>query len=677
MPTTTPTKPQAGNRQPPPTIRQRAAVYRQHARNAHHHTRGVQKQTAPFIGMGLLVLASTALNAAKDATAADAEILGSTAAVCVVVAVVAATQMRKRLDDKKALHRGVLFVGAAASWLTATTAWGLSWNAVGLLAAVGTVLSLHWGRKHRIPDTLPAAPVKAAVQPHLYEQMWAAMLNVNTELAGTRLESREVIGSGERYVLRLIPGKHTYGQILGMLEKIRGGLELRPHEDLIIERHPVLAASNLQLTIVTKSPIKDSVLWPGPDAFNPKTGRVALGPFTDGEGVASWRVYTDNSLWGGYLTGSTGSGKSRMFESIAMSVAASTTHPTVVWFMDGDEGASSALLADHADHKALDAELTDARAMFAGALLLMKVRRAENIYFGWEGFTPTADRPGVLIFLDECHLIFADSDLRAMAAEIARRGRKVGVNIVAASQVGTLDAFGGAGVPHSDALRSSLRAGNGVILRSLTNNTKQVFNVDIDPTQFPDMPGYAYYVAAKGSAERTAPFRGYYVTDALKKQWPDRIEWRSLSVEEGNAFGPDYARRMDLADESREEALAMIKAMKAGTWNHSFTGLQRIVPQPEGQVFKVAQVPVWDPAAFAPARKLRPRDELHQSHVKVLAQIQHGVNRTGAIAKAVELTDRQVYNLLQQLVNDFGLVKTTDVQGQYALTEEGASSAVS
>ena len=678
MPTTTPTKPQAGNRQPPPTIRQRAAVYRQHARNAHHHTRGVQKQAAPFIGMGLLVLASTALNAAKDATAADAEILGSTAAVCVVVAVVAATQMRKRLDDKKAMHRGVLFVGAAASWLTATTAWGLSWNAAGVLAALTTALSLHWWGKHRIPNTVPRP--KAAPQPRTdgepYSELWDQHLGASDSLAGTRLESHDTIDSGDRYVLRLVPGKQTYTQVLGLLEKIRTGLFLLPNEDLIIERHPVLAASCLRLTIVTKSPIKDSVLWPGPAAFNPQTGRVDLGPYTDGEGVASWRVYTDNSLWGGYMTGSSGSGKSRMFESIAMSVAASETHPTVVWFADGDEGASSPLLAEHADHIAVDPELEQARGMFAGALLLMRLRRAENRVFKLEGFTPTADRPGVLIFVDECHVLFDDQTLRAMAAEIARRGRKVGVNIVAASQVGTLDAFGGAGNGPADVLRGSLRAGNGVILKSLTNNTKDVFKVDIDPTQFPDMPGYAYYIAAKGSTERTAPFRGYYVTDKLKQEWPQRIQWRSLSVAEGNAYGPEYARRAEIAEESLDEALNYIEAMKSGR-GHRFATLQRLEPQPEGQVFQVAQIPTWDPAAFAPARKLRPRDELHQSHVKVLAQIQHGVNRTGAIAKAVELTDRQVYNLLQQLINDFGLVKPTDVQGQYALTEEGASSAVS
>lgn len=682
MPTATKTE----AKQPPLTMQQRTEVYRararkagQYGRAAHQHTKGVHKQVAPFAGMGLLVLASAALNAANAASAADAEILAGTAAVSIIVAVVAGTRMRKRSTDRKALHRGLAFLALAAGWLTCTTASGLSWNATGFLAVTGSLLSLYWWRLHRIPNQAPAAPAPRAeaksTHTH-YARMWAEQIGNSGDLAGTRLESHETIDAGERYVLRLVPGKNTYGQVLGMLERIRSGLELNPDEDLIIERHPVLAASNLQLTVVTRSPIKESVQWPGPDAFNPQTGCVNLGPYTDGEGVASWRAYTDNSFWGGFITGGTGSGKSRMIESIAMSLAASETHPTVVWFIDGDEGASSVLLADHADHTALDEEMTQARDLLKGALGVMRLRRAENVANKWEGFTPTTDRPGILIIIDECHLIFADDDLRAMAAEIARRGRKVGVAILGASQLASLDAFGGAGKPNTDALRSSLRAGNGVILRSNTNSTKDIFKVDIDPSQFPAMPGYGYYVASKDSGARTAPFRGYYVTDQLKKVWPDRILWRSLTFGEGNAYtltaGSDYAKRGEQAEESREEALAWIEAVKAGRAQPAsvLSTLQRMTAA-TAPVLQVAQIPVWDPEQFAPARKLRTRDELHRSHVAVLAQLAAGVDRTGAIAKAVELGERQVYNLLQQLINDFALVEPTQTQGQYRLTEAG------
>jgi hypothetical protein len=665
---------------PPLTIRQRADLYRQHARTAHNYTRGVQKQAAPLAVMGLLVAASAVLNAAKQASAADAEILGGTAAVCVVVAVVAGVVLKRRLDDRKTLVRAIGFVTMCAGWLTYTTTFGLTVDAAAVLAGVGSLLSLHWWRTHRIPNRIPAPPPARVPEPKpadKYVDLWAQRI-ANGDLAGTTLTDHEPIEAGERYVLRLVPAKQTYTQILGMLERIRSGFDLRPDEDLIIERHPVLPASCLQLTIVTRSPIKESVQWPGPSAFNPETGCVALGPYTDGEGFASWRAYTDNSLWGGFLTGGTGSGKSRMVESIAMSLAASETHPTVVWFIDGDEGASSALLVDHADHKALDEELMQARDILTGALGVMKLRRAENVANKWEGFTPTEDRPGILIIIDECHIVFAHDDLRKMAAEIARRGRKVGVAIIAATQIATLDAFGGAGKENTDALRSSLRAGNGVILRSNTNSTKDVFKVDVDPSQFPALPGYGYYVASKDSGARTAPFRGYYVTDELKEEWPDRIHWRSLTDGEGNAYtlaaGTNYAERGTLADESREEALAWIEAVKSGKAMPAEHRLRttRFEPAVVQPAFDVPQIPAWDPAVFAPARKVRPRDELHRSHAAVLAQLEQGVKRTGQIAEAIGLSDRQTYNLLQELINEFALVEQAEVQGRYRLIRETA-----
>jgi hypothetical protein len=56
----------------------------------------------------------------------------------------------------------------------------------------------------------------------------------------------------------------------------------------------------------------------GPRAFNPETGLINLGPFSDGEGFATWKLFTKDSMWGGFICGSTGSGKSRTIESICM-----------------------------------------------------------------------------------------------------------------------------------------------------------------------------------------------------------------------------------------------------------------------------------------------------------------------------------------------------------------------
>lgn len=676
MPTAPSTK--QADKRPPLTMRQKALLARQHARTAHTVTRGVMPSVAPVAAMGLLVAASAALNAATQATDADSAILGSTAATCVVVAVVAAHQFKQRLDDKKSLQRARLFLVASSAWLVETTAFGLNLNAVAILGLIGSVLSLHWWRQRRIPNVaVPIAaggsvPKTAEPEADVYTALWAERLGRDGSLAGSRLIDPKGIRSGVRYTLSLLPGKQTIDTATGMHEKIKGALDLLPDQDVIIEQHPSRPASFLHLTVVTRSPIKESALWPGPAAFNPETGRIDLGPYADGEGTASWRLYTEDSIWGGFIAGDPGSGKSRTFESLALAAAAAETHPTVVWFADGDEGASSPMLKEFADHIAVDAELDQAYAMFAGALLIMQVRRAENTVNGWSGFTPTADRPGLLIFIDECHVVFADKRLRVMAAEIARRGRKVGVAIVAGSQVVTLDAFGGAGNEGADALRLSLRAGNSVCLKSSTANTKEVFGVEFNPAKFPDLPGYGYRISGKGDTARTAPFRGYFVDKPALKTWPGKISWRSLPGGEANVYGPEYVTRRDLAEEFQADKALWIAEMKAGRRRPSAQQIQRLAPRAEGEVFQVAQIPVWDPERFAPARRIRPRDELHRSHVAVLAQLADGNDRTGRIAAAVELSERRVYSLLQELVNDFGLVRATDIQGQYELAEEPA-----
>jgi hypothetical protein len=600
-------------------------------------TTGIKAQAAPHAAVALLAVAAAATHSAAEVSGEQATVAMIVAGAAVVLAIAVATKLGQRIACRKSKARLRAFLVIAGTWLTTVTVTGVGMGAVAILAAMVYAVSLHWWRVRRIANPVPGAAAPAVVDVDRYAELWAENLGAKGKaLEGSRLTQPKVIDSGIRYVLALVPGKHTQEGVTSIIRQVRNGLLLLPEQDLLIEQHPALDESFLRLTIVTRSPIAGKVDWPGPDAFDAATGCIALGPYADGIGTATWRVYSDNSMWGGYLTGSSGSGKSRMFECLALALAASISHPTVVMFVDGDEGASSPMLARHADHTALDERLEQARAMLAGALLLMQVRRAENIAYGWEGFAPTEERPGVMIFIDECHLIFADEKCQAMAAEISRRGRKVGVNIIAASQVATMDAFGGAG-NGADVLRSSLRAGNAVILRSTSNNTKTVFGVDLDPTKFPELPGYGYYVAAKG-AGRTAPFRGYCLDDDARAYWPARITWRSLNEGEGNAWGHGYAQRREAAAAAREDALARIAAAKAG---HGVARPQARPAATDG--LPVPTFPIWTPPAPAAAPSLT------DSQQAVLDAIRDGITSAQAISEAVGLSRSQVYNLLGDL----------------------------
>jgi hypothetical protein len=681
-----PTKPSTGGKpadRPPLTMRQKALLARQYARTTHRHTKGSQKQVAPVAAMGVLVLASAALTAAKAATDADAAILGGTAATCVVIAVVAAHQFRHRLDDRKSVQRGIAFVSVCAGWLTTTTMIGLSLDAVAVLAALGAALSLHWWHKKRIPNTAPmtAAPTLVAEsKADQYVARWNEFVACpGGQLPGSKLESPERINAGWRYVLRLVPGKQSIAGLMSSMELLRGGLGLTLEQDLVAEKHPVFAQPAVLLTVVTKSPIKDAHEWPGPESF--RDGYVDMGPFVDGEGHARWKVYTQDRMVGGYIQGGSGAGKSRLIEAIVMPIADSQTHPTVIWFGDGQGNSSSPMLMKHADYSARTHEQIG--QMVVCAQLIMELRQDENGLDEEVGFTPTDDRPGLLVVIDECHKPLSKIEnpeqaegLQYLEATIAREGQKVGVQLLLASQESTLGAFGGAGNA-AEMLRSNLLMGNGVMMRSKDANARQVFKVAEDPSQFPALPGYALLIDPEEGA-RTAPFRGYHLTDRLRKFWPDRIRWRELDIGSANAAGMTYIMRRELADLAREEIRRRVEARRNGT--HLGPQIDRIFNAANAarggdgaemvDVPPVAQFPVWDPNTD----RIRTR-EMHDGHRKVLDALRVGFRGPSPIAEATGYSVRRVHQLLDELMDEFGLVERvlnpdgSSRHGEYRLAE--------
>lgn len=636
----------------------------------------MRARRAPHAAVGALVVAAAASRLAATLTGEEAQVAAWTAGTAFVIAVVAATLVRRTVFDKSARRRAYAFAAVAVVWLGAVTANGLTVGAVGVLMAIGYGLSMHWWRTNPLPmlDTTVVEPVRTAG----FADLWADNVGASDGcLPGTTLTGEETIKAGIRYVLKLRPGKQTLNMVHSSLDKIRGGLMLRRDQDLVIEPHPTLPEPTLLVTVVTKSPIRQSVIHPGASVFDPKTGRVALGPFVDGEGTAWWKAYTDNRLWGGFIQGGTGSGKSRMIESIALALAASDTHPTVILYGDGQGGASSPLLMQHADVKARTHE--QILAVAEGLHLVLLLRQDENAISGAEGFTPTADRPGLLYVLDECHKALSKLEnpqdwerLQYLLATIAREGGKVGIACLLASQQTTLDVFGGAGTANSEAIRTNLLAGNGVMLRSKDPNAKTIFGVDVNPKKFPPLAGYGLLVDSDPEA-RSAPFRGYYVTDRIRNEWPGQIQWRSLDPGAASAWGRDYLRRDEIAKEALEVVRRRLAARRAG----HVDSISRPTPAKAGSdgasLFANAGggFPSWK-TMFAAAQKAAPK-KLHDGHQKVLAAIRAGHTTPKAIETATEYSERQVYNLLNELVEnepgDGGLIRK-EGRGQYVSADD-------
>src|SRR5205085_414466 len=64
---------------------------------------------------------------------------------------------------------------------------------------------------------------------------------------------------------------------------------------------------------------------------------------------------------------------------------------------------------------------------------------------------------------------------------------------------------------------------------------------------------------------RSAPFRGYWVTDELAAYWPGRITWRTLPTRQANMAGKAYAKRHEVAAEQAFADQMLLAMADAGS----------------------------------------------------------------------------------------------------------------
>lgn len=255
----------------------------------------------------------------------------------------------------------------------------------------------------------------------------------------------------------------------------------------------------------------------------------------------------------------------RMLELLAI-VARSVG--VVVIYIDGQNGASSPILWEHATWRGGPTEATTIlRALTQGK----DKRQVYNRVNGLTGFTPTTGFPGLLVIADECHEVVTP-DTAHQWANLARELRKVGGALVFASQFSGLETFGG-----SDVLRSCLIAGNAVALRTSSRLSAQLIpGLEVDPALFPKLPGYGYYVDASGKL-RTAPFRCEWLPDADDKgrnpdipvptveEWFDQLPEPELDDMTAAAFGEPFLNRHELAAERDAQDRAWLEGREEPT----------------------------------------------------------------------------------------------------------------
>lgn len=619
----------------------------------------LRRQLAPHAVTGVVLGCGVALHAVAASggmPAAGLSAIAAGASVPVGIGVVKKVARRRRW-----LRRTAIGCVGAGLWLAAAP-FGMGPEQIAGLVAFEVVLASRWWQMHRLayPDPDAATPEAEEPEATALDQIvtdWDTYVGCPAgPLPGSRLAAAEETDHGFTFDLLLHRGKQTITTAIAALEKIASGLDL-PIDEIVIESHPLLrSVARCRFQVITDSPIKGEVNFDGPRR---RGGFLELGPFADGQGEALYRLYTDGSMWSGVIIGGTGIGKSRLVENIIIS--ALSGGDTEYWYVDPGRGASSPALRDHADYFAT---MDNVDELLDAAEAILDGRGEENSAGDLMGFTPSPERPGIIIVIEECHVPLADKKRAAKVARIAREGRKFGVCVLLVDQSSGLDAFGGL-----DIIRSSVMEGNTIVLRSTSNTTGQMMpGLLVDPKTLPKIPGYAYVQGSAETGTRTAPFRNRNTApdpDPLKKveqvrRWlaaQPRPGLDPLTVTSTRRAGDAYVNRNSGTDHDRSASAARVEALRNGILPDSFKkkaeapptsvmdGLGEIIQFPEFN---------WDYAMNAETTSSL---HLSNSHQAVLTAVAGGASRPKEVEDATGLKHRRVADLLRELVDAGHLVQ--------------------
>lgn len=588
-------------------------------------------------------------------------------AASVAAPTVAGLVLRARRRGSEWVRRLLVGGAAATGWLVAAP-FGVEPVSVTALVAGEYALAARWWQANRpgYPDTEPeledegeeTEPEPEEPKPLSPVEQIIADWDTYVACSGGPLERSRLIAPqkheyGFAFTLQLWRGRHTITTAIAALDRIASGLDCGV-DQIIVESHPLLKGeANCRFQLITNSPIEGNVVFDGPRR---RGGLLELGPYADGSGEALYRLYTPGSMWSGVIIGGTGIGKSRVVENIVIS--ALSGGDTEYWFLDPARGGSSPALAEHADWFVTMDQVDD---MLDAALTILDARAEENAIEGWTGFTPSPDRPGLLIIFEECHNPFETAERAKKAGRIAREGRKLGVALLCISQYPGLITFGG-----DEALRSSVMEGNALVLRSTSNQTGGLMaGLSVDPKTLPKIPGYAYVQGSEETGTRTAPFRNRHTEP---KGGPGAARWLAaqprpgldqLSVTATLATGTAYRDRHTSTTTGREGSRARVEALRNGHLPADMLkGPSRTAQAPT--IAEVVEFPTFQlihGAAETPTAA-ESGQRLSSSHRAVLDAVRAGASRPKDIQAAVGLKHRRVAEILSDLLASGHLTKT-------------------
>ena len=265
-------------------------------------------------------------------------------------------------------------------------------------------------------------------------------------LAGSQMMSAAVDVWGWRARLRLARGQ-TITDVIARIPALesalgtfRGAVRVYPTTDDL--------ANRCELRVLEIDPHADAIPWPGPSVSS-ITEPIELGPFED---AAACRVLflRRHALFGG----GTGSGKSGGLNVLMGNLSA--CRDVVIWAIDLKRGIELGPWAPCIDRLAVTP--AQAHALLRDAVAILEARATEMAAEGRRTWEPSADRPALVIIVDE-YAELADDAPEAMADadSVARLGRAVAVSMIAATQRPTQKAMGQGAVRSQMDIRISFR----------------------------------------------------------------------------------------------------------------------------------------------------------------------------------------------------------------------------
>ncbi|UJW36944.1 sigma-70 family RNA polymerase sigma factor (plasmid) [Saccharothrix sp. AJ9571] len=477
-------------------------------------------------------------------------------------------------------------IAGACAWCATAPLTGVSQLEMWLALGLGTVaLSARWWQRIRpalrdpaqaagagpVADDQSTTTAESAAAGEVDElqaaaekiiEEWTNRLGVaGGPLAGTNLSDPTLFGGTAQFTVYLVPGKQSAEDLRtdAMMRKISGAIGHFP-EMITIDRgdHP----SQASMTVVLS---RAATPYEGPKIVHEDGSiYIEIGPYEDGLGTERYHVASPGSINGGFVLGSKGSGKSRLLELIAIGLRKLGIE---IWWFDPQEGASSAALKERADWPIMGVSkgsdpVGNIRMLLQALERVIDIRQKENVVSGNDSFTHTPERPAIVVIIDECHKVFNVADPLASTTtkfghyfgELDRVMRKLGISILAASQIFTIETFGNAA-----ALRSGLITGNLLVMRMMEKSHCGLLPGEApSPLGLPKGGGYGFSI---DSDRPHAMWRGEYVQDPAA--WLAKLPSAKLDRRAVKAAGQPYRDRFLVAKQHTEAAKAALEAFDA------------------------------------------------------------------------------------------------------------------